>query len=336
MSKVLRTTYWVIALSTVGSLAGCANYEINTGRGNIPGHYIRYEMQEADRTVEAARLAGKDKQCPDEFKAAEDAKDKAYDTFRACFTEKGSAQAKAATAMAKALCPPQQAKPALVIPAPAPTAPQNKLTITPGSLTRGETATMTWSSNNADNCVIEPGFGPVPTQGTMTITPSDDTNYTLTCSGEGGAAKSSAAVAVNAPAPVAAPAPAPVVVPPPPAPAVNYCKPMVMDVQFDTNKYDVKPQYKDELKMLADFLKEFPEAKGIIEGHTDSVGDKASNMKLSQKRADSVRSYLIDNFGIAPDRIAAKGYGPTKPIADNKTKQGKAKNRRIEANFTCK
>jgi len=113
------------------------------------------------------------------------------------------------------------------------------------------------------------------------------------------------------------------------------CSPTVIDIQFDTNKSEIKPQYQDELKTLADFLKEFPNAKGVIEGHTDNVGDKASNMKLSQRRADSVRSYLIKTLGVAPERIKAEGYGPTKPVADNKTKEGKAKNRRIEANFVC-
>ena len=86
---------------------------------------------------------------------------------------------------------------------------------------------------------------------------------------------------------------------------------------------------------LGDFLKEFTDAKGVIEGHTDSVGDKALNIKLSQRRADSVRNYLVKTFGIAPERISAKGFGPTKPVADNKTSEGKLKNRRVEANFSC-
>jgi OOP family OmpA-OmpF porin len=82
-------------------------------------------------------------------------------------------------------------------------------------------------------------------------------------------------------------------------------------------------------------LTEFPNATGVIEGHTDSVGSKAANMKLSQRRADSIRNYLIDKFGIAPGRIKAVGYGPTKPVASNETKAGKEQNRRIESNFTC-
>jgi outer membrane protein OmpA-like peptidoglycan-associated protein len=96
----------------MGMLFGCANMEVNTKRGNIPGYYIRSEMQEADRAVESARQAGKDKACPVEFRAAEDAKNNAYDVFRACHTEEGAALAKKATAKANALCPP---KPAAVL-----------------------------------------------------------------------------------------------------------------------------------------------------------------------------------------------------------------------------
>jgi outer membrane protein OmpA-like peptidoglycan-associated protein len=93
----------------MGMLVGCANMEVNTKRGNIPGYYIRSEMQEADRAVESARQAGKDKACPVEFKAAEDAKNNAYDVFRACHTEEGAALAKQANAKANALCPPKPA-----------------------------------------------------------------------------------------------------------------------------------------------------------------------------------------------------------------------------------
>lgn len=118
------------------------------------------------------------------------------------------------------------------------------------------------------------------------------------------------------------------------APA-KLCSPTTIDIKFDTNKADIKPAYHDELKKLADFLKEFPNAKGTIAGHTDNVGNNAANLKLSQRRADSVRNYLIKTFGIDGARIDAKGFGPTKPVASNKTKAGKAQNRRIETNFVC-
>lgn len=227
--------------------------------------------------------------------------------------------------------PAPEPKPAPVVapaPAPVPPAPAVNMSVTPSSVTKGETATLSWSSKNATNCNIEPGIGSVQPQGSMTITPADNVAYTLTCNGDGGTANSTAKVAVILPAPV-------VVVPPAAAPAPKLCSPAVINIQFDTNKADIKPQYRDELKNLADFLNEFPNASGVIEGHTDNVGSKALNMKLSQKRAETIRNYLIKEFGVAPERVKAVGYGPTKPVASNETKAGKARNRRIESNFTC-
>ena len=116
---------------------------------------------------------------------------------------------------------------------------------------------------------------------------------------------------------------------------VKMCEPTVLNVKFDTNKYNIKPQYHNELQKVGDFLAAFPNAQGTIDGHTDSVGSRAYNMKLSQRRADSVRNYIVKTFNIAPERISANGYGPTKPIANNKTAAGKQQNRRIEANFKC-
>jgi OOP family OmpA-OmpF porin len=202
-----------------------------------------------------------------------------------------------------------------------PLAPTDNLTVVPSSVTKGQSATLTWRSQNATTCEIQPEIGLVQPQGTMTITPADNTAYTLSCVGSGGTAKSAANISV--------------IIPAPPAPVAKLCSPAVIDIHFDTNKSDVKPQYHDELKKMADFLNEFPNATGVIEGHTDNVGTKAANMKLSQRRANNIRNYLVDKFGIAPERIKAIGYGPTKPIASNKTKAGREQNRRIESNFTC-
>ena len=120
------------------------------------------------------------------------------------------------------------------------------------------------------------------------------------------------------------------------AAAKRFCsKPAVLAINFDTNKTDIKHHYYDELKTVGDFLTYFPNAKGEIAGHADTVGTKAYNLNLSQARADSVRKYIVETFGIEAGRIGTKGYGFSKPIASNKTAAGRAKNRRIEANFTC-
>ena len=118
--------------------------------------------------------------------------------------------------------------------------------------------------------------------------------------------------------------------------AKKFCNnPTVIAISFDTGKSNIKPKYFDELNSLGSFLKEFPNSRGTIKGHTDSEGGKEHNLKLSQERTDSVRSYIINKFNISGDRISAKGYGSSQPIASNKTESGKAKNRRIEAVFTC-
>lgn len=108
-----------------------------------------------------------------------------------------------------------------------------------------------------------------------------------------------------------------------------------IDIEFDTAKWNIKPQYHDELVKLANFMNDYPELKGVIEGHTDNKAGKAYNQKLSEKRAKSVREYLVTKLGIDGKRLTTKGYGLTKPIADNKTAAGRQKNRRVIANFAC-
>ena len=77
-------------------------------------------------------------------------------------------------------------------------------------------------------------------------------------------------------------------------------------------------------------MKENPRAKAILKGHTDNIGSKAYNMRLSKVRANSVKLYMVKQFGVKRCRIAAFGYGFSKPIADNNTEEGCQKNRRVE------
>jgi OOP family OmpA-OmpF porin len=104
-----------------------------------------------------------------------------------------------------------------------------------------------------------------------------------------------------------------------------------INVEFDLNKANIKPAFDKELQKFADVMKNYPDLKVIIEGHTDNLGGKDMNEKLSAKRANSVKNYLTQKFGIAESRLTAKGYGMSKPIVSNKTKAGRQKNRRVEA-----
>ena len=102
-----------------------------------------------------------------------------------------------------------------------------------------------------------------------------------------------------------------------------------LEVFFDTNSDKIKPESYPDLERVVEFMtKTVPSASGVVEGHTDSVGNDDYNLKLSQRRADSVRKYLVDK-GVSPTRLEAKGLGETQPVADNKTADGRAQNRRV-------
>jgi OOP family OmpA-OmpF porin len=77
-------------------------------------------------------------------------------------------------------------------------------------------------------------------------------------------------------------------------------------------------------------LKENPDIKVEIGGHTDLMGSEKGNQKISEKRAESAKKYLMDKFNISDDRMIVKGYGSTMPIAEDKTQEGRSKNRRVE------
>jgi OOP family OmpA-OmpF porin len=104
-----------------------------------------------------------------------------------------------------------------------------------------------------------------------------------------------------------------------------------IDIEFDYDKAIVKPQYHKEIKKFADVMKANPDLQVAIEGHTDSIGSKGYNMKLSLKRAENVRDYMIKQFEVKASRLTSKGYGMSKPIAGNNTAEGRKKNRRVEA-----
>lgn len=136
------------------------------------------------------------------------------------------------------------------------------------------------------------------------------------------------------PPPVEKPAPAPIVEETKPqaeaAPEILEKGRTTLNVQFDTGKSVIKKTSYNDIDKLVDVMKQHPELNVMIEGHTDNVGSAASNKKLSQKRADAVKAYMVKH-GIDKKRLTAKGYGMEKPIASNSTKAGKAKNRRVEA-----
>jgi outer membrane protein OmpA-like peptidoglycan-associated protein len=101
-------------------------------------------------------------------------------------------------------------------------------------------------------------------------------------------------------------------------------------LKFDTGKAVIKPEGEEVLAKLAGVIKKYPENRISISGHTDNVGKPSDNVTLSQRRADSVRAFLLAQGLPSRCVLSSTGYGQEKPVADNKTMDGKAANRRVE------
>ena len=152
-----------------------------------------------------------------------------------------------------------------------------------------------------------------------------------------------AGCATEQPKPAAAPAPTPAPAPAPAPQPVQQVKPaeapkpkpvaekvtFASDVLFDFDKSILKNEGKNKLDDLASKVKAINLEVVIAIGHTDSIGSDAYNQKLSVRRAESVKAYLVSK-GIEPNRIYTEGKGEKQPVASNKTKDGRQKNRRVE------
>src|SRR3990170_8780740 len=214
----------IAALITLSFFIGCAGMEFAPKDPYMYWYYPK-ELPEADRAVEAAHQAGKDRECPADFKAAEDLKNKAYEVYAECRTEEAIAMAKEATKKANALCP-GKPKPVVKI-----------------------------------EKVIDR---------------------------------------------------------------------MTLRVNFDLDKSDIRESEIAELQKAVRFIRKYPGAKIRLEGHTDSIATEEYNQRLSERRADAVRDYLVKEGACAAANTTTVGYGETRPVAPNDTEEGRAKNRRVE------
>jgi OOP family OmpA-OmpF porin len=146
------------------------------------------------------------------------------------------------------------------------------------------------------------------------------------------------------PAPRAAEAPPPVIAAAPPAEPVlvivpivakteQYCS--ILDIQFEINQKTVQRESEEKINKVGIFMNKYAKTTAVIEGHTDEVGTPLDNMKLSERRAENVVTYLVDRSGIARSRLKSVGYGESRPLGDNKTEEGRRLNRRINAIIAC-
>jgi OOP family OmpA-OmpF porin len=279
-------------LLSVGFLGGCG---------------VPKELTAADQAIADARKAGKDKDCPELFAAAEKLKNDAFAVCTPCDTKKAIELANESMARAKALCPPKPVPPPPPVVKAPPAAPVVALSANPASVKQGECSTLSWTTSNAAAATIDQGVGTVDLNGSKKVCPEATTTYKLGAKGEGGMRDASTTVTV----------------------VPRVIDRLTLHVNFDTNKATFKKADDADVEKAVEFLKKYPTAKFELEGHTDSTGSPAYNQKLSEKRAEAVKERLVKR-GIDPARIHAVGYGETKPVADNKTVKGRAENRRVE------
>ena len=199
-------------------------------------------------------------------------------------------------------------KPAAAAPPPPPPPPAAKPTITfsadPASINKGQSARLTWTTTDANNVSISPEVGAVTPQGSTTVTPADSTTYTITASGPGGNVDATARITVNIPAP---------------PPVVHedtfgdlFLK-EVRDAYFDYDSAEIRSDARDALQKTAEFLKKYPQARIVIEGHCDERGSTEYNLALGDRRAAAVKNYLA-SLGISADRMSTVSFGKEKPF----------------------
>ena len=210
-----------------------------------------------------------------------------------------------------------------------------KYSANPEEISPGQCSTLTWESKNVQKAEIDQEVGAVPASGSKQVCPKETTQYMLTATGTGGTVYETATVTVKAPV-VAAPPPPPAAAPVmAPVAAPKAAEAVTLHVNFDTNKYTIRPADLAELQKAVDFAKKYPDAKFHVVGYTDSRGSAKHNQKLSENRAESVKKYLVGEQ-IAPEKITSEGKGEADPVGDNKTKEGQFQNRRVVLKIVSK
>jgi peptidoglycan-associated lipoprotein len=216
--------------------------------------------------------------------------------------------------------------PVAQVPAPPPPAPPPPalptvtLTASSGMIQQGQSSTLTWSSTNATALTIDSGVGTVAPEGTTSVSPTESTTYTITATGPGGSANASALVTVTPPPPPT----------PPPAPTMTLDQMFssaVQDAYFDLDSADIRADARTALAADADFLKQHPEAKIVIEGHCDEHGSTEYNLALGDRRATAVKNFLV-SLGIPADQLTTVSYGKERPFCTDHDETCWQQNRR--------
>jgi peptidoglycan-associated lipoprotein len=185
---------------------------------------------------------------------------------------------------------------------PAPPAPTATLAASPDAIQQGQSATLTWQTQNASDITIS-GLGTVPASGTRSVVPNASTTYTLVANGPGGTEDASARVTVNNPVADRTPSPS----------DEDLFAKNVRDVLFDYDKAEIRSDQTLTAENDASFLLQHPAIKVLLEGHCDDRGSEEYNLALGTSRAESLKRTLLLQ-GVSADRVKTISYGKEKPF----------------------
>jgi peptidoglycan-associated lipoprotein len=215
----------------------------------------------------------------------------------------------------------KKAAPAAAPPAaPPPPQPKATLSVSPESIQRGQSATLTWSTEDATTVTIE-GIGGVDRSGSKAVTPSASTTYRLTAKGDGGSADATARLTVVEP-------------PPPPVAQTQPVEDLsalfnssIKDIYFDYDRFELRAQDQITIDADAAFLRAHPQIMFTIEGHCDERGSTDYNLELGDSRANAARDALI-KAGVPASQIKTISYGKERPFCTESNEACWQQNRR--------
>lgn len=205
----------------------------------------------------------------------------------------------------------------------APGPPTCTLTAEPATVSIGQSATLTWTSQDASDLTLQPRLGREQAEGSTSVSPVESTTYTLSLTGPGGNGECSARVTVT---PGAPPAPS-VEESNLPSSALAAATANMQDAFFDFNQSDLRPDAQDALTHDALFLKSHSGIQVRISGHCDARGSEEYNLGLGQRRADAAKAFLV-NLGVPAVNISTVSYGKDRPFCTEDSETCYQQNRR--------
>ena len=204
-------------------------------------------------------------------------------------------------------------------PPPPPAAPTASISVSPNTIEKGQSATLSWETTNATDVSID-GIGAVQSSGSQPVSPAESTTYHLTAKGAGGTQDATARITVTQPPPP------PQATTPSPSDEDLFAQ-NIKDIYFDYDKSNIRPDQQASLQADVLFLNQHPNFSFTTEGHCDERGSTEYNLALGDQRASSVKSALTA-AGISASRIKTISYGKEKPFCTESTEACWQQNRR--------